>query len=607
MVQDQSILWTLPKRNVGLEVVHSIEDPLSQQFEIRQVTQPGNSSATGHEQVNLRIYGAGEAPNRAPTGRGAASTSMSSSGGQYSTAFAGHWLNRAQRTPLPDGYAHHMAGPGYSQLHVPHFVSLQPYNNTIGPGPISGYNVEQQLGPNATSPAGNPLIDATGLQTTPHSLGNFGTRFVHPPTTNETSRATGGNQENFGYGNSPAENTQHPPQLAVPPGTPDTDDGSINPNRTGPKAKIRWTVENDYTLLLFGLHREIAGHEFPKIAEYFKETPTPKAVQERLTKLRARTRQVLRESGIYDAETQPARTVAKSDLPGSPIRGAKASDKHTSKRQRMDNVKSADVEPAFMGSLSSAPGFQPINPGLHPINQGPQVVVPAYPEQHSISNQSVVAPMLNVPGPMGAGGMPSFHQHRRRGLPQNTSTTGFFPSTASMGTMTPYSQAHYSAPFTSPGHFPAPGSMAPPAPPFGVPGKIKITSKSESSIEPRTAASGLTPLGPHPFQRLRELGKSPSDPKSETRTDTSPAPATSAPSAQRFTPITGELPFASSLHDTEMGGGGGRGDWRGGMGKHLGSGGQTGGERIGEGAEDDDEVDAEGEDEVEGGIGGEEL
>lgn len=71
--------------------------------------------------------------------------------------------------------------------------------------------------------------------------------------------------------------------------------------------KMRWTTENDMMLLLFGLGRDIAGSEYKLIADWFAEKPTPKAIQERLTKLRGKTRQVLRESGIYDSEEVPSR------------------------------------------------------------------------------------------------------------------------------------------------------------------------------------------------------------------------------------------------------------------------------------------------------------
>jgi hypothetical protein len=84
------------------------------------------------------------------------------------------------------------------------------------------------------------------------------------------------------------------------------DGGSLRPGALRPKSrKMKWTAENDRTLLLVGFGRDIPGLEFQTIADYFKEKPTAKAVQERLTKLRAAQRKVLKDSGIYDADASP--------------------------------------------------------------------------------------------------------------------------------------------------------------------------------------------------------------------------------------------------------------------------------------------------------------
>ena len=91
------------------------------------------------------------------------------------------------------------------------------------------------------------------------------------------------------------------------------DGGSLRPDALRPKTrKMKWTAENDRTLLLVGFGRDIPKVEFQAIADYFKEKPTAKAVQERLTKLRAAQRKVLKDSGIYDPDASPTTSRAPS-------------------------------------------------------------------------------------------------------------------------------------------------------------------------------------------------------------------------------------------------------------------------------------------------------
>jgi hypothetical protein len=92
--------------------------------------------------------------------------------------------------------------------------------------------------------------------------------------------------------------------------------GFLNADAERPKSrKMKWTVENDRSLLLFGFGRNISKAEHQAIADFFKEKPTAKAVQERLTKLRAAGRKVLKESGIFDADAVPRDTPAMSRAP----------------------------------------------------------------------------------------------------------------------------------------------------------------------------------------------------------------------------------------------------------------------------------------------------
>jgi hypothetical protein len=66
---------------------------------------------------------------------------------------------------------------------------------------------------------------------------------------------------------------------------------------------MKWNADNDRQLLIFGLGRDVSGKEYKAIASSFPERPTPKAVQERLTKLRGETRDLLKKWGIYDPDT----------------------------------------------------------------------------------------------------------------------------------------------------------------------------------------------------------------------------------------------------------------------------------------------------------------
>jgi hypothetical protein len=79
--------------------------------------------------------------------------------------------------------------------------------------------------------------------------------------------------------------------------------GFINPDSArGRERRMRWNADNDRQLLIFGLGRDVSGKEYEAIASSFPERPTPKAIQERLTKLRVETRDFLKKYGIYDPD-----------------------------------------------------------------------------------------------------------------------------------------------------------------------------------------------------------------------------------------------------------------------------------------------------------------
>jgi hypothetical protein len=100
--------------------------------------------------------------------------------------------------------------------------------------------------------------------------------------------------------------------------------GFYRPDVLRPKSRrVKWTSENDRQLLLFGFGRDISGKEYQAIADSFKENPTAKAVQERLTKLRAAGRKVLKDSGIFDPDaprnmSTASQTPAPRDMSAAP-------------------------------------------------------------------------------------------------------------------------------------------------------------------------------------------------------------------------------------------------------------------------------------------------
>ncbi|KAK5134832.1 hypothetical protein LTR08_006064 [Meristemomyces frigidus] len=63
-----------------------------------------------------------------------------------------------------------------------------------------------------------------------------------------------------------------------------------------------WNAENDRKLLIYANGREIASKEYATIAARFPENPTPKAIQERLIKLRNETDQRLEEDRLSGIE-----------------------------------------------------------------------------------------------------------------------------------------------------------------------------------------------------------------------------------------------------------------------------------------------------------------
>lgn len=73
---------------------------------------------------------------------------------------------------------------------------------------------------------------------------------------------------------------------------------------------MKWTAENDNKLLIISHGKQLSTKDYAKIAKDFPEGPTPKAIQERYTKIRAKQLLKLKELGIGAPEADIP------DLPG---------------------------------------------------------------------------------------------------------------------------------------------------------------------------------------------------------------------------------------------------------------------------------------------------
>jgi hypothetical protein len=148
--------------------------------------------------------------------------------------------------------------------------------------------------PRGTPSAASKTVDA-GTRRTPAALRNASVATQSSMRTLQSDSASRVRANSFKGTDSAATPTPMIDQRA--------DGGFLNAEAGRPKSrKMKWTAENDRSLLLFGFGRDISGAEYQAIASWFKEKPTAKAVQERLTKLRAAGRKVLKESGIFDAD-----------------------------------------------------------------------------------------------------------------------------------------------------------------------------------------------------------------------------------------------------------------------------------------------------------------
>lgn len=156
--------------------------------------------------------------------------------------------------------------------------------------------------------------------------------------------------------------------------------GFDNADALRPKSrKMEWTAENDRSLLLFGFGRDISGVECKAIADWFPEKPTAKAVQERLTKLRAAGRKVLKESGIFDADAlRDTPTVSRAP---SVVQTATPSQQRSTRRHTV-NINTGTAPPIPSRSPVSAPasqrlehaatavtGASPFTPVFHPLRR----------------------------------------------------------------------------------------------------------------------------------------------------------------------------------------------------------------------------------------------
>ncbi|KAJ9631733.1 hypothetical protein H2203_000133 [Taxawa tesnikishii (nom. ined.)] len=90
----------------------------------------------------------------------------------------------------------------------------------------------------------------------------------------------------------------------------------INPRHlTARRQAVKWDAETDRKLLLVGLGREIRPAEFEMIALSFPEKPTPKAIQERLAKLRREQRTVLQALAVMQGQAEQVQQNARGPVP----------------------------------------------------------------------------------------------------------------------------------------------------------------------------------------------------------------------------------------------------------------------------------------------------
>lgn len=110
-----------------------------------------------------------------------------------------------------------------------------------------------------------------------------------------------------------------PPKRPLPADKPEVPDNRIKKKRKGGKPVMKWTEENDNKILLLGLGAHLKPRDYPKIASTFagtcfndthgaavpsssfvlmintSEGPTPKAIQERVQKLRKASEDIWKE------------------------------------------------------------------------------------------------------------------------------------------------------------------------------------------------------------------------------------------------------------------------------------------------------------------------
>ncbi|KAK4961142.1 hypothetical protein LTR10_001632 [Elasticomyces elasticus] len=127
----------------------------------------------------------------------------------------------------------------------------------------------------------------------------------------------------------PTRTQQKPATSKVKPATPKTIPkvrttaaDYTNGNQSGmlkdykPRTQVmKWTAANDRKLMMFAFMREISPKEYAAIAASFPEGPTPKAVQERLTKLRKESILAVREIGLEVGKLEVRALLQADDVP----------------------------------------------------------------------------------------------------------------------------------------------------------------------------------------------------------------------------------------------------------------------------------------------------
>lgn len=151
---------------------------------------------------------------------------------------------------------------------------------------------------------------------------------------------------------------------------------------------MKWTAENDRQLLLFGFGRNQSRSEFAAIAESFPEKPTAKAVEERLTKLRAQQRIVLKQWGIFDADAVQGSVSRSTPVPSIT---PSSSQRPSIKKQRVEPT------PALTTPMAASQSHQQPSTNKQRTEPTATLANPTAPSQPTKKRRVQSTPLLTTP------------------------------------------------------------------------------------------------------------------------------------------------------------------------------------------------------------------